>query len=75
MTERLDCAALARDVSARGTPAETLAGVDALVARAVAEIPPQAVLLVMSNGDFGGIHQRLLDALPAGAGTGSQLAS
>ena len=66
VTERLDCATLARDVSVRGTPAQALDGVDALVAQAIAEIPPRAVLLVMSNGDFGGIHQRLLDALPDG---------
>lgn len=36
---------------------------DALVADAVAQARPGDRLLVMSNGDFGGVHQKLLDAL------------
>ena len=36
---------------------------DALVASAVAEARPGDHLLVMSNGGFGGVHQKLLDAL------------
>ena len=65
VTERLDADALARAITARGTPAFALPGADALVARTVSEVPPRAVLLVMSNGDFDGIHQHLLDALEA----------
>jgi len=39
------------------------AQLDALVADAVAQARPGDRLLVMSNGDFGGIHERLLAAL------------
>ena len=39
------------------------ARLDALVADAVAQARPGDRLLVMSNGDFGGVHQKLLDAL------------
>jgi UDP-N-acetylmuramate: L-alanyl-gamma-D-glutamyl-meso-diaminopimelate ligase len=36
---------------------------DALVADVTAQARPGDRLLVMSNGDFGGVHQKLLDAL------------
>ena len=39
------------------------AGLDGLVADVVAQARPGDRLLVMSNGDFGGVHQKLLDAL------------
>ncbi|HZR36420.1 MAG TPA: UDP-N-acetylmuramate:L-alanyl-gamma-D-glutamyl-meso-diaminopimelate ligase [Nevskia sp.] len=39
------------------------AGLDSLVADAVARARPGDRLLVMSNGDFGGVHERLLAAL------------
>ena len=65
VTERLDTTTLAREVTLRGTPAAALSGIEALVARSLENLPPQAVLLVMSNGDFGGIHRRLLAALEA----------
>ncbi|WP_029922421.1 UDP-N-acetylmuramate:L-alanyl-gamma-D-glutamyl-meso-diaminopimelate ligase [Nevskia soli] len=39
------------------------ARLEALVADAVAQARPGDRLLVMSNGDFGGVHQKLLDAL------------
>ena len=41
------------------------AQLDALVADAVAQARPGDRLLVMSNGDFGGVHERLLAALAA----------
>jgi UDP-N-acetylmuramate: L-alanyl-gamma-D-glutamyl-meso-diaminopimelate ligase len=37
--------------------------VDKLVARVVAAAKPGDHILCMSNGGFGGIHQKLLDAL------------
>jgi UDP-N-acetylmuramate: L-alanyl-gamma-D-glutamyl-meso-diaminopimelate ligase len=37
--------------------------VDALVAQVVAAAQPGDHILCMSNGGFGGIHQKLLDAL------------
>ena len=38
---------------------------DALVNAMVLIAKPQDRIVVMSNGGFGGIHQRLLDALAA----------
>jgi len=42
-----------------------LDSVEAIVERVAAETRPGDQLLVMSNGGFGGIHQKLLDALQA----------
>jgi UDP-N-acetylmuramate: L-alanyl-gamma-D-glutamyl-meso-diaminopimelate ligase len=39
--------------------------IDALVSRIVAEALPGDHVLVMSNGGFGGIHDKLLKALDA----------
>jgi len=39
--------------------------IDPLVARVVAAARPGDHILCMSNGGFGGIHQKLLDALEA----------
>ena len=38
-------------------------GVDDIVAHVVTHVHPGDVLLVMSNGGFGGIHTKLLSAL------------
>ena len=46
-----------------GAKATVFAEVDAIVARVAAEARPGDQVLVMSNGGFQGIHQRLLDAL------------
>lgn len=46
-----------------GALATTLDDLDALVAAIVAEARPGDHLLVMSNGGFGGIHDKLLNAL------------
>ena len=40
--------------------------VDTLIAALVSDAQPNDHILVMSNGGFGGIHQKLLDALRAG---------
>jgi UDP-N-acetylmuramate: L-alanyl-gamma-D-glutamyl-meso-diaminopimelate ligase len=61
--ERLDVPRVIRDICALGVQAETPAGVDAIVTR-IAEVAKSGdVILVMSNGGFGGIHQKLLTAL------------
>jgi UDP-N-acetylmuramate: L-alanyl-gamma-D-glutamyl-meso-diaminopimelate ligase len=44
-------------------PAELVSGLDHLVARVVQQSQPGDRIVVMSNGGFGGIHQKLLDAL------------
>jgi UDP-N-acetylmuramate: L-alanyl-gamma-D-glutamyl-meso-diaminopimelate ligase len=42
--------------------------IDALVAALVAEARPGDRLVVMSNGGFGGIHEKLLTALEVAHG-------
>jgi len=65
--QRLDAERVVADLRARGVDARAEAEVDRLV-RAVAEgVRPGDVVLVMSNGAFGGFVDRLLAALrPAG---------
>jgi UDP-N-acetylmuramate: L-alanyl-gamma-D-glutamyl-meso-diaminopimelate ligase len=55
------CAALRE----RGVAADAYPSVDEIVAEATGDAQPGDVLLVMSNGSFGGIWERLLDALRA----------
>ncbi|MBS0448000.1 MAG: UDP-N-acetylmuramate:L-alanyl-gamma-D-glutamyl-meso-diaminopimelate ligase [Proteobacteria bacterium] len=50
-----------------GAQAEVCATIDALVARVAQAAQPADHVVCMSNGGFGGIHQRLLDALAAKA--------
>ena len=46
-----------------GTRAQVADTIDALVAQVVAQVQPGDHVLCMSNGGFGGIHQKLADAL------------
>lgn len=48
-----------------GALAQTLDDMDLLIEAILAEARPGDQILVMSNGGFGGIHQRLLDRLQA----------
>ncbi|HNG48361.1 MAG TPA: UDP-N-acetylmuramate:L-alanyl-gamma-D-glutamyl-meso-diaminopimelate ligase [Plasticicumulans sp.] len=57
---------LAASVASMGSRASIATTIDATVAAAVARVQPGDVLLVMSNGGFGGIHGRLLVALAGG---------
>jgi len=59
VTERLSAERLAADVSGRGIPAVAIDGVDAIVAHLTANVRSGDVVLVMSNGSFGGIYQKL----------------
>ena len=65
--DRLDIPAIVRDITARGGRAETFAAgpqsVDEIVARVAAEARPGDTVAVLSNGAFGGIHDKLLAAL------------
>jgi len=45
------------------TPFSILADIDALVAKITTDAKPGDQILVMSNGGFGGIHEKLLQAL------------
>ncbi len=50
-------------MAALGDRFEALDDIDALVAAIAAEARPQDVVVVMSNGGFGGLHDKLLAAL------------
>ncbi|MDR5867085.1 UDP-N-acetylmuramate:L-alanyl-gamma-D-glutamyl-meso-diaminopimelate ligase [Halomonas koreensis] len=60
--------ALASVVEAAGLPGGEYDDLDALVAAVVAEARPRDRIVVMSNGGFGGIHERLLAALEVAHG-------
>jgi UDP-N-acetylmuramate: L-alanyl-gamma-D-glutamyl-meso-diaminopimelate ligase len=61
--ERLDLDAVTRELSARGKPARAFATVDELVPAVAAAARPGDVVVAMSNGAFGGIWGKLLEAL------------
>jgi len=46
-----------------GTKASVSATIDQLVSRVVAAAKPGDHVLCMSNGSFGGVHEKLLEAL------------
>ena len=59
----LDLGKLVRDLTATGKTAKELKDADAIVRDLTPRARERDVVLVMSNGGFGGIHQKLLDAL------------
>ncbi len=61
--ERLNVPALVEAVLARGGRARHIVGVEAIVAKIATEAAPGDVVVVMSNGGFDRMHERLLDAL------------
>ena len=63
VTELFSADELAADLGARGVSATALEDVDAIVDRLVSECRSGDVVLVMSNGAFDGIWEKLLTAL------------
>jgi UDP-N-acetylmuramate: L-alanyl-gamma-D-glutamyl-meso-diaminopimelate ligase len=61
--ERFDSARLAAELKERGVDALHLPSVEEMVACVAARARSGDVILCMSNGGFGGIHQKLLTAL------------
>lgn len=61
--DRLDPEKLVSDLGAKGTRAWYLEGVDEIIEQVVAEGREGDVVAVLSNGGFGGIHEKLLRAL------------
>jgi len=64
--ERLSPEELASDVRALGCPAAFVPEVDAIVARLSSSCRPGDLVLIMSNGGFGGIQGKLASALSEG---------
>lgn len=63
----LDPQVVVRTISNRGTSADTFEDVDSLLDPLVETLRPGNVALLMSNGSFDGLHERLLSALEARA--------
>jgi len=63
VTERFSAEELAADLRDRGRDAAAFAGPDAIVDELAASARPGDVVLVMSNGAFGNVWERLLDRL------------
>jgi UDP-N-acetylmuramate: L-alanyl-gamma-D-glutamyl-meso-diaminopimelate ligase len=61
--ERLSEDQLVADLQRTGTAARHLPDVETIVTQVSAEARPGDVIVVMSNGGFGGIHGKLLEAL------------
>jgi len=54
---------LVEDLASRGVDAVTLSAVDDIVTLLAARAMPRDVIAVLSNGGFGGLHQKLISAL------------
>jgi UDP-N-acetylmuramate: L-alanyl-gamma-D-glutamyl-meso-diaminopimelate ligase len=61
----LDIARLIDDIAAQNKPAFAITDVDEIVRSLAAELRSGDVVAIMSNGGFGGIHEKLLAALQA----------
>lgn len=59
----LDPSSVVQTVQGRGTPAQTFASVDEMLPPLVDTLRPGDVALLMSNGSFDSLHERLLTAL------------
>ncbi len=62
-SERLSESELVADLTRAGVAARHLPDVDTIVGAIAAEARPHDLVVVMSNGGFGGIHGKLLQAL------------
>jgi UDP-N-acetylmuramate: L-alanyl-gamma-D-glutamyl-meso-diaminopimelate ligase len=59
----LDTRALIEAISEQGKPALALPDADRIVTHIVPELREGDVVAIMSNGGFGGIHEKILSAL------------
>jgi UDP-N-acetylmuramate: L-alanyl-gamma-D-glutamyl-meso-diaminopimelate ligase len=66
--QRFDPALLARSISERGGHGRAIAEVPEIARTVVGEARPGDVVMVLSNGDFGGLHDMLLKGLQGKAG-------
>jgi UDP-N-acetylmuramate: L-alanyl-gamma-D-glutamyl-meso-diaminopimelate ligase len=70
--ERLDTGKLARELSERGKVASVFDAIDAIVEAIERHAEPGDIVAVLSNGTFGGIHERLLRVLERERPTGGR---
>jgi UDP-N-acetylmuramate: L-alanyl-gamma-D-glutamyl-meso-diaminopimelate ligase len=61
--ERLSPEEVAAELRASGRPAQVVPGVDGIVSRLVAVCGEGDIVLIMSNGGFGGIQEKLAASL------------
>lgn len=59
----LDTAELVKDIEMQGKPAHSFPDADTIVEHLAPELTEGDVVAIMSNGGFGGIHDKILDAL------------
>lgn len=59
----LDTSKLIADIAGENKPAFALAGADEIIAHLLPQLREGDVVAIMSNGGFGGIHEKLLAAL------------
>ena len=57
---------LAEDITQQGTKAQHISGVDRIIKFIIQNRKEPSVILIMSNGGFGQIHEKLLDHLEHG---------
>lgn len=59
----LDAKQLAKDISSQGIAANSCDSLDDMIEVIAKDAPKNAIILCMSNGSFGNIHARIVDAL------------
>ncbi|HKE02841.1 MAG TPA: UDP-N-acetylmuramate:L-alanyl-gamma-D-glutamyl-meso-diaminopimelate ligase, partial [Blastocatellia bacterium] len=65
--DQLSIEELIADLRAAGKQAFSIEGADAIVEHVTPDLRAGDVVVIMSNGGFGGIHQKLLDAIAGSA--------
>jgi UDP-N-acetylmuramate: L-alanyl-gamma-D-glutamyl-meso-diaminopimelate ligase len=68
--DRFSSEQLVRDLTDRGLTARHFISTDDLLAALLEDLRPGDAVLIMSNGGFDGLHQRLLDGLQTREGAG-----
>jgi UDP-N-acetylmuramate: L-alanyl-gamma-D-glutamyl-meso-diaminopimelate ligase len=63
VAERLDVERLAADLRSHETPARVIQTVEETVAHIAGRAAPGDTVVIMSSGDYGGLHDKLLDRL------------
>ena len=71
--ERLSVPQLVRELTDRGQSAREATSIDDIISGIIHGYQPGDLVVLMSNGGFGGIHQKLLQALaPAAKASGAE---